>query len=271
MTSPIEQSPPQGEDPPFTQYGTAAAILSLAAMEAAVAALVLRMYTRWLNMVRAAVLAAFHAFGAPPDPTAVWSTVPAWRRETEQLMSALANIARAGWIQAAQDLGVDVPFDPTDPLLADQLERTRNLMVRTPDEVYRIVIRELGVSAALGETVQQQAARISHVLDVTGTENWAARAQTVAVTEVHRAWNMGAQAAALRVQMGVTRRLLKRWVAREDTATRPAHRRADGQTVAVSQPFIVDREALMVPGDPAGSPHNVIGCRCKPKFSYQGA
>lgn len=262
MTSPTEQIPE--EQAPV-------AALSLAAMEAAIAALVLRMYTRWLTLVRTAVLGAFHAFGAPPDPTAVWSTAPAWGREVEQLMAALTQIARAGWIQATRDLGVDIPFNASDPLLADQLERTRNLMVRTPDEVYRIVIRELGEAVSLGESVQQQAARISHALDVTGTENWPARAQTVAVTEVHRAWNMGAQAAALRVQTGGVRLLKKRWDAKEDSATRPAHRRADGQTVPVAQPFIVDREALMVPGDPAGSPSNVINCRCKPKFSYREA
>lgn len=262
MTSPTEDIP-QDEFP--------VAAVSVAAAEVAIAALVLAMYTRWLGLVRNAVLAAFHSFKAPPDPGGVWATVPAWRRETEKLMAALLHIARAGWIQATTDLGVDVPFDPTDPLLADQLERTRNLMVRTPDEVYRIIVRELDIAVSLGETVEQQAARVSHVLDVTGTQNWPARGRTVAVTEVHRAWNMGAQAGALRVQTNSGRVLAKRWDAREDSAVRPAHRAADGQTVAASQPFIVDHEALIVPGDPAGSPSNVINCRCKPHFRFKGA
>lgn len=245
--------------------------ISLVALEVAIAALVFGMYTLWLRAVRTAVLAAFHTFGAPPDPAGVWTTVPTWERQTEQLMTALLQIARAGWIQATRDLGVEVPFHPSDPLLRDQLERTRNLMVRTPDEVYRIVIRELGEAAARGESVQQQAARVSHVLDATGTENWEARARTVAVTEVHRAWNMGAQAASLRVQANSGRVLMKRWDSREDSRVRRAHREADGQTVPVSQPFIVDLEPLIAPGDPTGSPHNVINCRCKPKFSYRGA
>lgn len=258
MTQP---TPPQQQIPPEA--------VALAAAEASIAALVLGMYAAWLETVKVAVLAAFNAFGAPPDPAGMWATVPAWEREVDDLMSALAQIARGGWIQATRDLAVDVPFDPSDPLLAAQLQHTRNLMVRTPDEVYRIVLRELGAAVAAGESVEQQAARISHVLDVTGTENWPARAQTVAVTEVHRAWNMGAQAAALKVQAKGFGGLLKRWNAREDSRTRAAHREADGQVVAVGQPFIVDLEPLMVPGDPRGRAANVINCRCKPDF-FQG-
>lgn len=239
---------------------------ALAAFEAAIAALVLSMYTAWLGLVAAAVLGAFTRFGAPPDPAAIWSTVPAWERQVDRLMGALEQIARAGWIDAGQQLGIEQPFDPSDPILADQLARTRNLMVRTPDEVYRRILQELGVAVANGETVDQQAARVRHVLDVTGTENWPARARTVAVTEVHRAYNMGATAAALRIQQREQRQLFKIWRSSRDSAVRPAHRLADGQAQYVSQPFVVAGESLMAPGDPSGSPWNVINCRCKQRF-----
>lgn len=239
---------------------------ALAAMEAAVAALVLSMFAAWLPLVLAAVLGAFNRFGAAPDPVAIWSTVPAWERQVERLMSALEQIARAGWIETTNQLGVDVPFNPSDPILADQLARTRNLMVRTPDEVYRRIIEVLGKTA--GESAEVQAAAVRHVLDITGTENWPARARTVAVTEVHRAHNMGAQAAALRIETQEPGpRFLKRWDSKEDSAVRPAHRLADGQVQFVTQPFVVAGEALVVPGDPAGSPWNVINCRCKPIYS----
>ena len=240
----------------------------LGAFEAAIAALVLSMYTAWLGSAAAAVLAGFTAFGTAPDPAAIWSTVPAWERQVDRLISALEQIARAGWIQAGKDLGVDLPFDVHDSILADQLNRTRNLMVRTPDEVYRRIIQELGTAIANGESVDQQAARVRHVLDVTGTENWPARARTVAVTEVHRAYNMGGLAAALRVQQQESGpRLLKTWDAKNDSAVRPAHRLADGQVQFASQPFMVGGEPLMSPGDVSGSPWNVINCRCKQRFS----
>lgn len=248
---------------PSTEELVAAA--SLAALEVAIAALVLRLYSAWLQIVSTAVLAAFRLFGLPPDPTAAWSTVPAWELLVDDLMRSLEKIAKRGWEAAAQQLGAGRPFNAQDPIVADVLSRSRNLMVRTPDEVYRLVIRELGKGAAVGETVAQQAARVAHVLDVTGTENWPARARTVAVTEVHRAWNMGGYALAWRVQTE-GRRLRKTWDAKEDRATRPAHEAADGQTVLLSAPFIVGGEQLMFPVDPGGSPGNVINCRCELKF-----
>lgn len=242
--------------------------LALAVFEASIAALVLSMYTAWLGLVAAAVLAAFTRFGAAPDPTAIWATVPAWERQVDRLMTALEQIARAGWIDATRQLGVDIPFDLDDSMLQDQLARTRNLMVRTPDEVYRRILRELGDAVSRGESVEEKAARVRHVLDVTGTENWPARARTVAVTEVHRAYNMGATAAALRIQQQESGpRLIKIWQSKDDSAVRPAHRLADGQAQFVSQPFVVAGEALMAPGDPSGSPWNVINCRCKQRFT----
>lgn len=47
-----------------------------------------------------------------------------------------------------------------------------------------------------------------------------------------------------------------------DTRTREAHFAADGQVVALDQPFVVDGEELDYPGDPNGSGDNVINCRC---------
>jgi uncharacterized protein with gpF-like domain len=259
MTQPLESQIPEEPAP--------SGALALAAFEASIAALVLSMYAAWLATVTAAVLAAFHRFGAAPDPTAIWSTVPAWERQVDRLMSGLEQIARAGWQEACQQLGVDVPFDPQDSFVQDQLARTRNLMVRTPDEVYRRIIAELGQAVANGESVEQQAARVRHVLDVTGTENWPARARTVAVTEVHRAYNMGGLAAALHIQQQESGpQLIKIWMSRDDSAVRPAHRLADGQAQFASQPFVVAGEPLMSPGDPSGSPWNVINCRCKQRF-----
>ena len=43
---------------------------------------------------------------------------------------------------------------------------------------------------------------------------------------------------------------------------RPGHAEADGQEVKIDEPFIVDGESLMYPGDVTGSASNVINCRC---------
>ena len=56
--------------------------------------------------------------------------------------------------------------------------------------------------------------------------------------------------------------IVKEWVAVVDSRTRDAHKKADGQRVPIDEPFIVNGEKLMYPGDPNGSPENIINCRC---------
>lgn len=270
MTSPVAPPDAVGAPAEDTEGGIGAGTVTvaiIAAAEAAVAAFVLQAYTKWLAAVAVAVLGGSLRFGIAPNPGALWSVVPSWQRLVDNLIDRLTQIARAGWINAANQLGVDLPWNPDDPILADQLQRTRNLMVRTPDEVYEMIIDALGHTISAGGTVEDQIRAVRHVLDVTGTQNWPARAKTVAVTEVHRAWNFGALAASMRIQNKVGGQINKRWSARDDNRTRAAHDRADGQTVPIYQPFIVNMEPLMMPGDPSGSPANVINCRCKPLFS----
>ena len=57
-------------------------------------------------------------------------------------------------------------------------------------------------------------------------------------------------------------KVFKQWVAVSDNRTRDAHKHADGQMVEINDPFVVGGEKLMFPGDPNGSPENIINCRC---------
>lgn len=262
--NPVEPMPPVNTVPPEEPMPEGVAI-GLLAFEATVAAFVLSIFAAWLATASAAVLAMYLKFGLPPDPTALWSTIPLWEKSVDRLMDSLKRIAQAGWEDTVQQLGLqDLPFNPNDPILADQLQRTRNLMVRTPDEVYRTIIDELAKGHDASESPAQLAQRVRNVLSVTGTENWPARAQTVAVTEVHRAYNFGSLAAAQRAQVRDISVMTKTWIHKHDLRVRTAHRIS--QTVPVNQPFIVDKEPLMAPGDPAGSPGNVINCRCKARY-----
>jgi len=55
----------------------------------------------------------------------------------------------------------------------------------------------------------------------------------------------------------------KEWVsALQVGRTRQAHWEAHGQRVGVNETFDVDGESLMHPGDPNGSPGNIINCLC---------
>lgn len=57
-------------------------------------------------------------------------------------------------------------------------------------------------------------------------------------------------------------RVRKQWITMDDPAVRPAHSAANGQAVYVEEDFLVGGERLNMPGDPIGSPGNVINCRC---------
>jgi hypothetical protein len=96
----------------------------------------------------------------------------------------------------------------------------------------------------------------------------ALRAHIIARTETHTAANFGAQTAAELTGLDMKRE----WVAAMDDRTRDEdeadHVAADGQVVGMREPFIVSGEALMFPGDPAGSAANVINCRCGVAYLY---
>lgn len=232
--------------------GTAAAVL---AAEAAFTTAVLAAYTAWLAEVAALLFAVL-----PINPSLIWSLQPSWDRRVSELMTDLESIARMGWEAADRELDTGLPFDVTNPVVQDQLRRTRNFMVQTPDEVYRMILQVLDENA--GDPAAQQRA-VRNVLDISGTVNWPARARTVAVTEVNRAFHFGSLALA----MQAPGRIVKKWIAKDDRATRPAHANADNQIKPVMQPFIVGGEQLMAPGDPSGSAWNVISCRCE--LSYR--
>jgi len=84
------------------------------------------------------------------------------------------------------------------------------------------------------------------------------RGALIARTETHGAANYAMHETAK--QTGLT--LVKEWVADEGERTRPDHAEANGQTVAMDEPFMVGGERLMYPGDSSGSAWNTINCRC---------
>lgn len=101
------------------------------------------------------------------------------------------------------------------------------------------------------------------------------RAQSVAVTETQLAAE-ATKATEAEVLFGMNPSVAggdhireaeqptKIWESVGDSHTRDAHLAADGQEVPISEPFIVDGESLMFPGDPSlgASPGNLINCRC---------
>ena len=124
----------------------------------------------------------------------------------------------------------------------------------TAAEFARIVERGVEDGLSLADTAKLIASR--------GREMSAYRAHAIARTEIHAAANAGALEAAK--ESGVVE--MKEWIPVDDGRTRTLDNsdfdHVNVEPVPIEQPFNVSGDLLMHPGDPNGSPGNVIMCRC---------
>jgi len=84
------------------------------------------------------------------------------------------------------------------------------------------------------------------------------RSMVIARTEVASATNWIQQRIA--ENTGVP--MEKEWLSLKDSRVRDDHREANGQIQPLDEPFEVGEDMLMYPGDPSGSPEEIINCRC---------
>jgi len=120
---------------------------------------------------------------------------------------------------------------------------TRQQIVNAVDRGYQEGLGQYGVAKLVREAIPIMTT---------------ARSAMIARTETHGAANAGAFAAA--DETGLL--LDKEWISAEDERTREDHALANGQIVAKDVAFDIGGEALMYPGDPAGTGGQVINCRC---------
>ncbi len=171
------------------------------------------------------------------------------------------GVARIGWSQVTNQ----VTFSPGASMVTDALNASRNLLSQIPDEVHAMVVREITAGMNSGETLAQIQRRLETLLSLTGHDRWENRARTIAITETTRAANAGSLAAAVAAEP-FTGTLLKRWNDEDDPNVRLTHAAVDGRELPLRRPFIVGVSQLMHPGDPIGSPEEVINCRCDLSF-----
>lgn len=212
----------------------------------------------FLGRARELVMGPARSFGAAPNAEMVYAAVPVWQADVDRIMQALTPALREGW--AAANLPGN--YSPTDPYIQANLALTRNLLVRVPDEVHALVVREILEGANAGEDNEAIARRVDGVLDYTGSENWENRARVIAQTETNRHYNSSLLAHALAVQQVDKAQYVKVWDTDMDGRERGWHRAANGQVRTLQQPYRVGPQDLLFPGDPTGLPENVINCRC---------
>ncbi len=153
------------------------------------------------------------------------------------------------------DLDLTLTFDTSRPeiqrfLIEETGKQIRHINETTRKEVIRIIKEGLEQGLAIYDIEQRLIDYFS----------WCSRmrAETIARTETLRVVNFGHLEAFRQSEIVA----MKQWVATQDERVRDAHLEADGQVVELDEPFEVGGEYLDYPGDPKGSPENIINCRC---------
>jgi len=203
--------------------------------------------------------------GAGPREVAFAAAGPAEGRKLADALLDASKTLVAGEVAAWLDtLGAenaarqDEPHPKVDALaaatLAEWSELAMPVLLGITDTTWRHLVRTLEEGYALGESLEELAARVSAVYE---------QADLVRATRIVRTYTTGlGNFTGLKVQKSDGWRR-KRWVTARDEAVRDAHASdGEGQVVAINEPFIVGGEELMFPGDPQASAENTVNCRC---------
>lgn len=236
----------------------------LTPLEAVFYALVLAALAAWLSLVAARVLNPWRLFRMAPTPSALWSLTEDWNRRVRVLVTWLNDhAAPVGWNRWFDEDGNRDPvpgYPSTDAHIVAHLAQVANYLVRIPEEVFDLVIADVVDGHNEGESLEEIAARIEDTLNLTGSENWPARARAISVTEVNGAANAGWYAAGLRTEELLGSPQWKQWLQSHDLSVRPEHRTS--QKVPLRQPFLIGGVPMMYPGDKSAPAHLVVNCRC---------
>ena len=161
--------------------------------------------------------------------------------------------------------------DLYDQMIEDYIERYGAAKVVQINQTTRLQIMD---TIRRGQREGLSVSQISGLLREAIPQFSRRRAAVIARTETHGSSQYG----SMRTAQTSTEPMVKKWNSTEDARTRTIfdddrydHLDADGQTVAMEQPFMIrtimgTKEPIMFPGDPAASAGNVINCRCAVSF-----
>jgi uncharacterized protein with gpF-like domain len=117
------------------------------------------------------------------------------------------------------------------------------------------------LAASRGGTDAEVGKAVRDALDP-ASPAWRAHVERTARTTATAAVGEGIAVGTAELAQQTGQRLGLRWRSERDAQTRPSHRDADGQVVAIGQRFAVGMSSLRWPGDPLGPPDEVVNCRC---------
>lgn len=247
----------------------AAAVEVYTQYEQALYAAYLEMMAGWLTQVEASVLnAGVTSLALMPDPFSIFSTTPLWSELSAKYTATAVREVLAPVY--ASVLGPDVLFE-SRPFVQNFIAQMANNMQGLPDEVFSLVGDVIHHATVNGASIPDVQAQLAQLFTVTDNEKWAEKARVVAITTMHTAYSGGMHDAfSALVEADSDTEWVHRWLATEDTHTRPWHREADGQEQPWGVAFEVGPDQLMFPGDPSGLPANTINCRCVELLEVKG-
>lgn len=159
---------------------------------------------------------------------------------------------QVGAAAIAKMLGVDPSDILATPFVVNFIKDRSFLMLSVNKTTTDALRASLTDAIANGEGLSDIRERISSIY----TDAQGFRAETIARTEVGASQNFGRTA-----EMENQKVEKKVWITTFSNS-RDAHIEADGQIVGAGENFSVGGESLAYPGDPSGSPDNVINCQC---------
>lgn len=194
--------------------------------------------------------------GGPLDP----NEIARWRAAAYDLADLMHTAATTAGVTRVNN-AFGVSFDLEAPFIRDFIRaRANQLAGQVTTTTYDAIQRALADGVANGASIDDLAVAVQDVF----ADATANRALTIARTEVISASNGSASLAASQLPSDVAAG--QEFIATRDGRVRDDHADADGQVVPMGAPFDVGGEPLLYPGDPSGSPENIINCRCTVAF-----
>jgi len=172
---------------------------------------------------------------------------------TAGALSARSRVARQ--LVTGQKAAADFTFW-TQPVQSMFQKRFSPIMQMLTQKALTQLKKAIGISSAKLATIEQIAAAI----DTVYMQQLDAYLMMLAETETTFSFNAGGQIGAASFALPVT----KMWMTMQDSHVREAHAEAEGQERPLGEPYNVDGEELMHPGDDSmgASSGNTINCRC---------
>ena len=127
------------------------------------------------------------------------------------------------------------------------------MLANVPDEIHASIQGVIHDGLQNGDPIK----KIADAVRAKFNDISQGRAKTIAMTETCAAYGTGRDMAMQ--SAGVQ---FKKWLTSGNPNVREAHAEANGQVVAADEAFEVGGEPLRYPGDPDGSPENIINCHC---------